>query len=77
MMLAREFQPGFRIELHAKDLRNALETGEQVKAPLPLTSSVLAMMEQLQGNGHGADDHSGLVKFYEEMANTQIGRAAS
>jgi 2-hydroxy-3-oxopropionate reductase len=77
MMLDRDFKPGFRIELHAKDLLNALETGEQVKAPLPLTSSVLAMMNELQSTGHGADDHSGLVQYYEELAGTEIGRAAS
>jgi 2-hydroxy-3-oxopropionate reductase len=77
MMLDRDFKPGFRIELHAKDLLNALETGEQVKAPLPLTSSVLAMMNQLQSNGHGADDHSGLVQYYEHLAGTEIGRVAS
>jgi 2-hydroxy-3-oxopropionate reductase len=77
MMLDRDFKPGFRIELHAKDLLNALETGEQVKAPLPLTSSVLAMMNQLQSTGHGADDHSGLVQYYEDLAGTEIGRVAS
>jgi 2-hydroxy-3-oxopropionate reductase len=77
MMLDRDFKPGFRIELHAKDLLNALETGEQGKAPLPLTSSVLAMMNQLQSNGHGADDHSGLVQYYEDLAGTEIGRVAS
>lgn len=77
MMLDRDFKPGFRIDLHAKDLRNALETGELVKAPLPLTASVLAMMTQLQGGGHGAEDHSALVRYYEGLAHTQVGRAES
>lgn len=77
MILDRNFKPGFRIELHAKDLANAHETGEDLNAPLPLTDSVLAMMEELRNSGHGADDHSGLVQYYEELAHTQIGRAAS
>jgi 2-hydroxy-3-oxopropionate reductase len=77
MMLDRNFTPGFRIELHAKDLLNAVQTGEQVDAPLPLTSAVLEMMNQLDGNGHGADDHSGLVQYYERLGNTQVGRAVS
>lgn len=77
MMLDRDFKPGFRIDLHAKDLRNVLETGELVKAPLPLTASVLAMMTQLQGGGHGAEDHSALVRYYEGLAHTQAGRAGS
>ena len=77
MMLARSFKPGFRIELHAKDLLNALETGERVKAPLPLTESVLDMMNRLRDGGHGADDHSGLVQYYEDLANTRIGGTES
>ena len=77
MILDRNFKPGFRIELHAKDLANAHETGEDLNAPLPLTDSVLAMMEELRNTGHGADDHSGLVQYYEGLAHTQIGRAAS
>lgn len=77
MILNRDFKPGFRIELHAKDLTNAHETGEDLNAPLPLTDSLLAMMEELRNTGHGADDHSGLVQYYEALAHTQIGRAAS
>ncbi|GIG35542.1 2-hydroxy-3-oxopropionate reductase [Cellulomonas pakistanensis] len=73
MMLRRDFAPGFRIELHAKDLRNARETGEVLSAPLPLTTAVLAMMEQLEQDGHGGDDHSGLVQHYEDRAGTRIG----
>jgi 2-hydroxy-3-oxopropionate reductase len=76
-ILGRDFKPGFRIELHAKDLANAHETGADLNAPLPLTDSVLAMMEELRNTGHGADDHSGLVQYYEALAHTQIGRAAS
>lgn len=76
-MLHHDFEPGFRIDLHAKDLLNALATGEELKAPLPLTTAVLAMMTQLSGDGHGADDHSGLVQYYEALANTTIGRAGS
>jgi hypothetical protein len=34
-------------------------------------------MNQLQSNGHGADDHSGLVQYYEDLAGTEIGRVAS
>jgi len=77
MILDRDFKPGFRIELHAKDLANAHETGEDLNAPLPLTDSVLVMMEELRSTGHGADDHSGLVQYYEALAHTQVGRAAS
>ena len=72
MILKRNFKPGFRIELHVKDLHNALQTGDQVKAPLPLTNSVLAMLEQLCATGHGADDHSGLVQYYEGLVSPEV-----
>ena len=76
MMLDRDFRPGFRIELHAKDLANALDTADEIDAPLPLTRSVLEMLRALQESGHGAEDHSGLVQFYEDLAHTRVERSA-
>jgi 2-hydroxy-3-oxopropionate reductase len=77
MMLDRDFSPGFRIELHVKDLANALDTADVIDAPLPLTRSVLEMMRTLQESGHGGEDHSGLVQYYEELASTRIERSES
>ena len=54
-----ELRPGFRIELHAKDLANALDAAEEVDAPLPLTRSVLEMMRSLQESGTRREDHRG------------------
>ena len=73
MMLAHDFKPGFRIDLHIKDLTNALETSHDVGVPLPLTAAVLEMMTALRAAGHDKDDHSGLVQHYEAIANTRIG----
>lgn len=72
MMLAHNFTPGFRIELHIKDLLNALDTAHGVGAPLPLTASVLEMFTALDTAGHGGEDHSGLVQFYENLAQASI-----
>ena len=72
MMLARNFTPGFRINLHIKDLGNVLDTGHGVNAPLPLTSLVREMMSVLDGDGHAAEDHSSLVKVYEKLANIEL-----
>ena len=72
MMLARNFNPGFRINLHIKDLGNVLDTGHGVNAPLPLTSLVREMMSVLDGDGHAAEDHSSLVKVYEKLANLEL-----
>lgn len=74
MMLDRNFNPGFRINLHIKDLTNAMEAGHEVGAPLPLTSAVLEMMYGLKVDGHEFDDHSSLLKYYEKLANTEVSR---
>ena len=72
MMLDHNFQPGFRINLHIKDLVNALETSHEVGASLPLTAAVLEMMSALRAHGHESDDHSGLVQYYERLADTVL-----
>jgi 2-hydroxy-3-oxopropionate reductase len=75
MMLDRNFRPGFRINLHIKDLVNALDTSHDVAAHLPLTAAVLEMMTALKAAGHESDDHSGIVQHYERLAGTELGRA--
>jgi 2-hydroxy-3-oxopropionate reductase len=72
MMLDHNFKPGFRISLHIKDLVNALDTSHGVDAPLPLTAAVLEMMTALRAEGHDQEDHSGLVQFYESLAQTSL-----
>lgn len=67
MMLADQYQPGFRMDLHIKDLMNAWNTGALVNAPLPLTEEILEMMERLPTGGSGSCDHSALAKYYEEL----------
>jgi 2-hydroxy-3-oxopropionate reductase len=74
MMINHDFKPGFRINLHIKDLVNALDTSHEVGASLPLTAAVLEMMTALRADGHESDDHSGLVQYYEQLAKTVIGR---
>lgn len=73
MMLDKNFAPGFKIELHIKDLNNALDTGHGVGSPLPLTAAVMEMMQTLRADGCGQDDHSALAKYYEKVSGTAIG----
>jgi 2-hydroxy-3-oxopropionate reductase len=72
MVIARNFKPGFRIELHEKDLRNALLAAESLKVSLPLTSLVQQMLISLMNEGKGGLDHSAIVTFIERMAGTEI-----
>ena len=71
-MLDHNFKPGFRIRLHEKDMKIALGAGFEYGVPLMVTSQVAQMMSAMKSLGHGDLDHSGLVKFVEEMANTEL-----
>jgi 2-hydroxy-3-oxopropionate reductase len=68
MVLSGNFKPGFRIELHIKDLANALDTAHEVGAPLPLTSQVMEILQALKVDGKAGNDHSGIIQFYENLA---------
>ena len=74
MVMDRNFKPGFRIDLHIKDLGNVLDTAHGVGAPLPLTAAVMEMMQAIKLDGCGTEDHSPLVKYYEKLANAQVVR---
>ena len=77
MVISRNFQPGFRIALHQKDLRNALLAAESMKVSLPLTSTVQNILMALMNDGKGALDHSAIVTFTEKMAGVEIKKAAT
>lgn len=73
MMIEENFKPGFKIDLHIKDLNNALETGHKVGSPLPLTAEVMEMMQILHADGRGQEDHSSLANYYAKLSGTPIG----
>jgi 2-hydroxy-3-oxopropionate reductase len=72
LVLAGNFKPGFRIELHIKDLANALDTAHALGVPIPLTSIVMEIMQALRTDGKGKDDHGGIVQFYEKLGKVQV-----
>ena len=72
MMLSRNFKPGFRIELHIKDLTNALNAAHAIAAPVPLTGQLMEMMQALKADGYEKEDHSSLVKYYEKISNVTV-----
>ena len=72
MVYGRNFKPGFRIRLHQKDLRNALQAAESMKVALPLTSAVQNMLIDLMNNGKGDLDHSALVQVTEEASAIEV-----
>jgi 2-hydroxy-3-oxopropionate reductase len=72
MVLSGNFKPGFRIELHIKDLANALDTAHELGVPLLLTSQVMEIMQALKVDGKAGNDHSGIVQFYEKLAKIEV-----
>jgi 2-hydroxy-3-oxopropionate reductase len=72
MILDGNFKPGFRIELHIKDLQNALDTGHNLNVPLPLTANVMETLQALKTDGMAANDHSAIVRFYEKLAQIEV-----
>jgi len=73
MMIEGNFKPGFKVDLHIKDLGNVLGTGHSAGSPLPMTAMVMEMMQTLRADGHGGDDHSSLAKYYAKLSGTTIG----
>lgn len=68
-IVKRNYQPGGPISINAKDLQNVIDAGKEINAPLPLTTQVLEMFRSLIAHGHERTDHSGLVIYYEKLAN--------
>jgi 2-hydroxy-3-oxopropionate reductase len=71
-MLEHNFKPGFRIRLHEKDMKIALAAGSEYGVPLMVTSQVAQIMTAMRSMGNGELDHSGIVKFVEEVAEFEL-----
>ena len=72
-MLGHDFDPGFRIELHHKDLGIALAAGREYGVSLPITAIVDQMLEALKAKGRGDRDHSAILTLVEDLAQHEIG----
>ena len=71
-MIKRTFDPGFRIELHQKDLNLALQNAKALGVSLPATALAQELFNSCAAHGGGKDDHSGMVKALERMANHTV-----
>ncbi len=74
LVMDRKFDPGFRIELHIKDLANVMETAHEIGVPLPLTAGVMEIMQALKVDGKQGNDHGGLIQHYEKAAQVEVKR---
>jgi 2-hydroxy-3-oxopropionate reductase len=76
-MVKRTFEPGFRIELHQKDLNLALSSARQLKVSLPNTATAQELFNSCAAHGGSAWDHSAMVRALEMMADFEIGESVS
>lgn len=72
MILDRNFEPGFRIQLHIKDLQNALDTSHDVNASIPITAQLMEIMQTLKMDGLEEKDHASVAQYFEKINNTII-----
>ncbi|WP_260334913.1 2-hydroxy-3-oxopropionate reductase [Paraburkholderia sp. MM5384-R2] len=76
-MTSRTFDPGFRIELHQKDLNLALSTAQALGVSLPNTATCQALFNACVAHGGKAWDHSAMVRALEVLANHEIGQKSA
>ena len=72
MILDGNFNPGFKVDLHIKDLANAIHTGHEVGSPLPFTAQAMEILQNLRSEGKGQNDHSAIATYYEKLTKTEI-----
>jgi 2-hydroxy-3-oxopropionate reductase len=71
-ILEGRYDPGFRVRLHIKDLKNALELAREAGVVLPATVQVEQLMQRMRIAGRGDYDHSGLVTVIEDLAGVRV-----
>ncbi len=72
LVMSRNFKPGFKIRLHQKDLKNALEAAGNLGLQLPVTGLVKDMVDSLVAEGKGEEDHGGIMQYLEKMNGTVV-----
>lgn len=68
-MFIGEYNPGFKMKLHVKDLTNVFEMSRKLHVTMPLTAQVMEMMQKLMADGYDEVDHGGLALYYENLNN--------
>jgi 2-hydroxy-3-oxopropionate reductase len=75
-MFEGRYAPGFRINLHIKDLGNVQETGRALHLSMPLVAQVMEMMQNLAADGHEMLDHGALGLFYEKLNSISLKKSS-
>ncbi|VWX38396.1 2-hydroxy-3-oxopropionate reductase [Exiguobacterium oxidotolerans] len=72
LILDRNFVAGGRIDINLKDMTNVMETAHDIGVPLPLSSQLVEIFHALKIDGKAADDHGGIIQYYEKLAHVEV-----
>lgn len=72
MMCTRNFNPGGKISINHKDIKNVLDTAHNLDVPMPFTAQLFEIQQALKANGHLEEDHSAYIKFFEQLAKIEV-----
>jgi 2-hydroxy-3-oxopropionate reductase len=75
-ILSGDFTPGFKVDLHAKDLRLVHQAADALGVPVPTTALVEQYFSALRTRGHGGEDHSAVIRVFEALAGLEVRKAA-
>ena len=74
MMIERNFKPGGPIRINYKDIKNVVSAAHSMEVPIPYTAQLFEIMQYLKIHGHMQDDHSVLVRYFEALADVEVGK---
>ena len=72
MMIEHNFVPGGTIKVNHKDITNVVKTAHAIDVPIPYTAQLYEIMQSLKVHGHLGDDHSGIVQYFEALADVSV-----
>ena len=70
--MARDWRPGFTIDLQTKDLRLVMDAADELGAPIPITGYILQLYRTLQAQGLGAEGNHALIKAMEQLSGITV-----
>lgn len=72
MICARNFEPGGKISINHKDIKNVLDTAHAIDVPMPFTAQLFEIQQALKVGGHMDEDHGGYVRYFEQLAGVEV-----
>lgn len=72
MIIERNFKPGGKISINHKDIKNVMATAHGIDSPAFLSAMLFEIMQALKVGGHMDEDHSAIVKFFEQQAGVEV-----